>query len=111
MQSNREEKIVRMLQKELGEIFLHYAREHQGVMISVSDVRVSSDMSAAKVYLSIFPNEKIKKIFSIIEIDAKTFRYELGKRIRHQMRIIPDLTFILDDSLNYLEKIDELLKK
>jgi ribosome-binding factor A len=111
MQSNREEKIARMLQKELGEIFLHYARKHQGVIISVSDVRVAPDMSMAKVYLSIFPTEKAKNIFSIIEIDAKTLRYDLGKKIRHQVRIVPDLIFFLDDSLNYLEKIDYLLKK
>jgi len=110
MQTKREDRIDRMLQKELGEFFLHYAREKSGVIISVSDVKVSPDLSLAKVFLSIFPNEKADEIFSIIKIDAKTIRYELGKRIRHQLRIIPELNFIIDNSLNYLEKIDELLK-
>jgi ribosome-binding factor A len=111
MQTKREERIERMLQKELGEMFLLYAREKSGVIISVSDVKVSPDLSLAKVFLSIFPNEKANDVFSVINIDTKTIRYELGKRIRHQLRVIPELTFLLDNSLDYLEKIDELLKK
>jgi len=111
MQPKREEKIERMLQKELGEMFLLYAREKNGVIISVSDVKVSPDLNLAKVFLSIFPNEKANDVFSVINIDAKTIRYELGKRIRHQLRVVPELTFLLDNSLDYLEKIDELLKK
>jgi len=111
MQTKREEKIERMLQKELGEMFLLYAREKSGVIISVSDVKVSPDLSLAKVFLSIFPNEKANDVFSIINIDTKTIRYELGKRIRHQLRLVPELTFLLDGSIDYLEKIDELLKK
>ena len=111
MQQKREEKIERMLQKELGEIFLLYARGKSGVIISVSDVKVSPDLSLAKVFVSIFPNEKANDVFSVINIDVKTIRYELGKRIRHQLRIIPELTFLLDNSLDYLAKIDELLKK
>jgi len=111
MQQKREEKIERMLQKELGELFLLYAREKGGVIISVSDVKVSPDLSLAKAFLSIFPAEKAQDVFSIINIDTKTIRYELGKRIRHQLRVVPELTFLLDNSLDYLEKIDELLKK
>jgi len=111
MQQKREEKIERMLQKELGELFLLYARKKGGVIVSVSDVKVSPDLSLAKVFLSIFPAEKAQDIFSIINIDAKTIRYELGKRIRHQLRVVPELNFLLDSSLDYLEKIDELLKR
>jgi ribosome-binding factor A len=111
MQTKREEKIERMLQKELGDIFLLYAKQKSGIIISVTDVRISSDLSLAKIFLSIFPNEKTQDIFSLITLDAKSIRFELGKRIRHQLRILPELTFHLDDSLNYLEKIDALLKK
>ena len=111
MQTKREEKIERMLQKELGEIFLLYARGKNGVIISVSDVKVSPDLSLAKVFLSIFPTEKANDVFSVINIDAKTIRFELGKRVRHQLRLVPELNFLLDNSLDYLEKIDELLKK
>ncbi|MDR1545055.1 MAG: 30S ribosome-binding factor RbfA [Prevotellaceae bacterium] len=110
MTTSREEKIARMLQKELGEFFLLYARQKNGVIISVTDVRLSPDLSLARVYLSIFPQDKAKDIFSVVNIDTKTIRYELGKRIRHQLRIVPELTFILDTSLDYLEKIDELLR-
>jgi len=111
MQTRREEKIERMLQKELGEIFLLYMRQNNGCIVSVSDVRISPDLSLAKVFLSIFPPEKANDIFSLINIDAKTLRFELGKRIKNQLRLVPELVFVLDDSLDYLEKIDELLKK
>lgn len=111
MKPTREEKISRMIQKEFGDIFLLYAKKMQGVIISVSDVNVSPDFSLARVYLSIFPNEKAQDIFSLINIDQKSLRFELGKRIKDSLRIVPEITFLLDDSLNYLEKIDNLLKK
>lgn len=111
MKPTREEKISRMLQKELGDIFLLYAKKMQGVIISVSDVSVSPDFSLARVYLSIFPNERAQEVFSLINIDQKAIRFELGKRIRERLRLVPEISFMLDDSLNYLEKIDNLLKK
>lgn len=111
MKPTREEKISRMLQKEFGDIFLLYAKKMQGVIISVSDVNVSPDFSLARVYLSIFPNEKAQDVFSLINIDQKSLRFELGKRIKESLRIVPEISFVLDDSLNYLEKIDNLLKK
>lgn len=111
MKPTREEKISRMLQKEFGDIFLLYAKKMQGVIISVSDVNVSPDFSLARVYLSIFPNEKAQDVFSLINIDQKSLRFELGKRIKDSLKIVPEIAFVLDDSLNYLEKIDNLLKK
>lgn len=111
MKPTREEKISRMLQKEFGDIFLLYAKKMQGVIISVSDVNVSPDFSLARVYLSIFPNEKAQDVFSLINIDQKSLRFELGKRIKDSLKIVPEISFVLDDSLNYLEKIDNLLKK
>lgn len=111
MKPTREEKISRMLQKEFGDIFLLYAKKMQGVIISVSDVNVSPDFSLVRVYLSIFPNEKAQDVFSLINIDQKSLRFELGKRIKDSLKIVPEIAFVLDDSLNYLEKIDNLLKK
>ena len=82
-----------------------------GVLISVSAVRISPDLSVAKAYLSIFPSEKGKELMEAIRANTKAIRYDLGQRVRMQLRIIPELTFFIDDSLDYIEHIDELLKK
>ena len=81
-----------------------------GVLVSVSAVRISPDMSIARGYLSVFPSEKAEEIVKNINANMKSIRYELGTRVRHQLRIIPALKFFVDDSLDYLERIDELLK-
>jgi ribosome-binding factor A len=109
MESKRQEKIARMLQKELGEIFMLYARKMRGILISVTKVNVSPDLSIAHTNLSIFPGEKTTEVMEQINIDTKTIRYDLGKRVKN-MRIIPELIFHVDDSLDYLENIDRLLK-
>ena len=109
METTRQEKISRLLQKDLSDIFLHYAREHQGVLISVSEVRVTTDLSIARVYLSIFPSAKGEEMVEQIVKDSKSIRYELGKRVRHQLRIVPELNFYKDDSIDKLEQIDTLL--
>ncbi|KAA6335126.1 Ribosome-binding factor A [termite gut metagenome] len=110
METIRQNKIARLIQKELGEIFLLQAKAMQGVLISVSVVRISPDMSVARVYLSIFPSDKAQEITKNINDTMKFVRYELGTRLRHQLRIIPELKFFIDDSLDYLEKIASLLK-
>ena len=92
METTRQNKISRLLQKELSEIFLLQTKSMPGTLVSVSAVRISPDMSIARVYLSVFPSEKA------------------GTRVRHQLRIIPELKFFVDDSLDYIEKIDSLLK-
>ncbi len=109
MENTRQEKIERMLQKEFGEIFVLYARHIQGVLISVSEVRVSPDLSIARVYLSIFPTEKAQDIMASVNADTKQLRYELGRRTRHQLRIIPEITFYNDESIEKLSHIDEIL--
>ena len=76
-----------------------------------SAVRISPDMSIARVYLSVFPSERSQEIVKNINDNMKSIRYELGTRVRHQLRIIPELKFFVDDSLDYAERIDELLKK
>lgn len=111
METTRQQKISRMLQKELGEIFLLYARKLQGTLITVSSVRVSPDLGIARTYLSIFPREKANAVIKQVNADTKAIRFDLGKRVRHQLRIVPELYFHVDDSLDYLENIDNLLKQ
>lgn len=111
MESTRISKIERLLQKELGDIFLKQAKGMPGVLISVSAVRINPDLSVAKAYLSIFPSEKGKELMDAIRANTKAIRYDLGQRVRTQLRIIPELTFFIDDSLDYIEHIDQLLKK
>jgi ribosome-binding factor A len=110
METTRQSKIARLLQKELSEIFLLQTKAMNGVLISVSAVRISPDMSIARVYLSVFPSNRGEEIVNNINGNVKSIRYELGTRVRHQLRIIPDLKFFVDDSLDYIEKIDALLK-
>lgn len=111
MESTRLNKIGRLLQKELGDIFLKGAKTMQGTLITVTGVRVSADLSVAKVYISIFPPEKRAELLKTIEGNAKTIRYDLGQRVRLQLRKIPELNFYIDDSLDYVENIDKLLSK
>ena len=110
METTRQNKISRLLQKELSEIFLLQTKAMPGVLVSVSAVRISPDMSIARVYLSVFPSEEAEEIVKNVNDNMKTIRYELGTRVRHQLRIIPELKFFVDDSLDYIEKIDSLLK-
>ena len=109
METTRQQKISRLIQKELSEIFLQQTKATNGILISVSEVRVTSDLSIARAYLSIFPNDKKEELIENINANAKAIRYDLGTRVRHQLRIIPELIFHIDDSLDYAERIDELL--
>ena len=111
METNRQLKINRLIQKELSEIFLLETKKMRGVLISVTNVRVTPDLSVAYAYLSVFPSDKGSEIIENIKENVKSIRYELGKRIGKQLRIVPDLQFYIDDSLDYIENIDNLLKK
>ena len=111
MQETRQNRIARLLQKELSLIFQSQMRSMRGVMISVTRCRISPDLSICTAYLSIFPSEKADEMIANITANEKTIRYELGTRVRNQLRIIPELRFFVDDSLDYIEHIDELLKK
>ena len=108
MESTRLSKIERLLQKELSDIFQKQTQAMHGILISVSVVRVSPDLSVARAYLSIFPSDKSKEMLENIRANI---RFDLGQRIRKQVRKIPELTFFIDDSLDYIENIDNLLKK
>jgi ribosome-binding factor A len=111
MQETRQNKIARLLQKELSVIFQEQTRSMHGVMVSVTRVKISPDLSICTAHLSIFPSERGEEILSNIEQNNKSIRYALGQRMRNQLRIIPELRFFIDDSLDYIEHIDELLKK
>ncbi len=101
-----------MLQKEISELFQKEVREvAMGVMVSVTVVRISPDLGQAKVYLSIFPTSGNEEVFNNIIEHTSQIRFALGKRVGKQMRIIPDLKFFMDDSLDYLDNIDRLLKQ
>ena len=111
MQETRQNRIARLLQKELSLIFQSQTRLMHGVMVSVTRTRVSPDLSICTAYLSVFPSDKGEELLKNIEANTKTIRYELGTRVHNQLRIIPELRFFIDDSLDYIEHIDELLKK
>lgn len=111
MEETRQNRIARLLQKELAIIFQGQTRMMHGVLVSVTRVRVSPDLSICTAYLSIFPSEKSEELIENINTNEKQIRFELGRRVRNQLRIIPELRFYLDDSLDYIDHIDELLKK
>lgn len=109
MESTRQAKISRLLQKYLSEIFRQQTAKTHGTLVSVSAVRVSPDLSIARAYLSIFPSDKSQEILNSITGSAKAIRYELAQLVRFQLRKCPELSFYLDDSLDYIENIDKLL--
>ena len=111
MQETRQNKIARLLQKELSLIFQQQTRATHGVMISVTRTKISPDLSICTAYLSVFPSERGEDMLNNNNANTKSIRCEVGNRVRNQLRIIPELRFFIDDSLDYIERIDELLKK
>ena len=111
MNSTRQQKISRLIQKELSEMFVQQTKLTKGLLVTVSAVRVSPDLSIASAYLSIFPSDKGEETVKNINSNVKVIRYDLGQRVRHQLRIIPEIRFYIDDSLDYIENIDKLLKE
>ena len=110
MESTRQQKISRLIQKDLGAIFqLESRRLFEGALITVTKVHVSRDLSVAKTYLSLFMTKDKNALLEQIRKHTKEIRHELGVRVHNQLRIIPDLQFFLDDSLDYIENIDHLL--
>ena len=108
----RQNKVARMIQKELADIFRRESHNlFGGKMISVTVVRITPDFGLAKIYLSIFPSDNKDEFMNVLHEHVKKLRLELGNRIRHQLRIIPELVFYIDDSLDYVENIERLLKK
>lgn len=110
MQETRQNKVARLFQKELSLIFQSQTRAMHGTMVSVTRCKVSPDLGICTAYLSVFPSDKGEEILANIRANDKNVRYELGKKIGKQVRIVPGLRFFIDDSLDYLERIDELLQ-
>lgn len=112
MSSIRQNKVARLLHKEISAIFnFNSANWFPNTMVTVTIVRVSPDFSFAKVYLSVFGKMEPKECVDLMSAHSKLVRGELGKRIKNQLRITPQVAFYVDDSLDYAEEIDELLKK
>lgn len=112
MTSTRQNKVARLIQKELGDIFQRESKVlFSGKMISVTVVRMTPDLGLARIYLSVFPSDKNEDPLFKVRGNTSRLRHELGNRIRHQVRIVPELVFMIDDSLDYLENIERLLKK
>lgn len=109
METTRQAKISRLLQKELSEIFRRETAKMSNAIVSVCSVKVSPDLSVAKAYLSVFPSETASEVIENVNKQAKTVRYELARLTRFQLRRCPELQFYLDDSIDYLENIDRLL--
>ncbi|SFU27497.1 ribosome-binding factor A [Pustulibacterium marinum] len=112
MESNRQKKIAGVLQKDLADILQSAARDGglNGVLISVTKVNVTVDLSMAKVYLSIFPHDKGVELLEGIRANKNSIKHNLSQRTKNQLRRVPDLEFYIDDSLEYIDKIDKSLK-
>ncbi len=110
MDTVRQKKVGRLLQKELGNYFQQETSNYlPGGLITVTQVRTSPDLGQAKVYLSMFPSNQAQKSILTINENIKAIRFNLGKLVRHQLRIVPELQFFIDDSLDYADKIEKLL--
>ena len=110
--STRQLKVGREIQKDLAELIRRKGMAaFGGAMVTVSEVRVSPDLSVAKVFVSVFPSEKQGPVMQLLQDNNKTLRGELGHLVAKQFRIVPELIFILDTTLDYAEHIEELLKK
>ncbi|MCF6213859.1 MAG: 30S ribosome-binding factor RbfA [Flavobacteriaceae bacterium] len=111
METNRQKKIAGVIQKDLAILLQNDARNGMpGVILSVTKVSVTTDLSIAKVFLSIFPNDKCKLILEGIKANAPQIKHQIALRTKHQLRRMPELTFFLDDTLDYIETIDVALR-
>ena len=112
MENTRQQKIAKQIQRDIAEILQRdLAAALRGTLVTVTTVRVSVDLSYAKIYISVFPFDKAQATLQLIEQNAKLIRGALGNRMRNQVKSIPELQFFIDDSLEYIENIDSLLKK
>lgn len=111
-ETTRQQKVARQIQKDLAEIIrMRGMAAYDGAMLTVSGVKITPDLALAKVYVSIFPSAKATAVMEQLQNETSRLRGELGRRVSKQLRIVPELVFYLDDSLDYVEHIDELLKQ
>ena len=112
METTRQQKIAKQIQRDIAEIFQRdLSATLRGTLVTVTTVRVSPALAYAKIYVSIFPYEKAAAPLDAIESQNRAIRGALGNRMRNQVKSIPELQFFIDDSLEYIENIDSLLKK
>ncbi len=112
MESTRQQKVARLIQKELSQVFIKEGTWLYGrIMVSITTVRISPDLSVAKIYLSIFGTTNKKNVLQTLDQHKPKIRYLLGQQLKNQLRIIPELIFYLDDSVDYAQKMEEVFKK
>lgn len=112
MESQRQKKISVLIQKDISNIIQSFFREktRTNLIISVTKVSVSPDLSISKIYLSVFPSLNFSTVLDVLNKNKTGIRKKLSGLLKHQLRIIPDIVFFVDDSLDYIDKIDEALK-
>ena len=109
MESKRQQKVARQIQKDLGDIFQREAQHLvNGAFVTVTGVRMTPDLGIARAYLSFLPEKKKDLLFEGIQENTRFLRQKLGERVRHQLRIVPELQFYLDDTAEYAAKMDAL---
>ena len=108
--TTRQQKIARQIQKDTADIFAReLAGKLRGVMTTVTTVRVSPDFGYAKIYVSVFPFGEAQRVMQILDEESWLIRRSLGQRIRHQLKVVPEVQFFLDDSLEYIENIERAM--
>ena len=111
MGSTRQIKVAKQIQRDLSDIFQPITPEiSKGILLTITVVRISPDLALARVYISVFPSDNANDVIDKLDQMKSHIRNELGKKIRHQVKKIPELAFFLDNSLDYLDNIDQLLK-
>ena len=112
MENTRQQKIARQIQKDVAEIFQKEgAAIVSGLLVTVTAVRISPDFGYAKIYISVFPFERSEELMQALEQNIRLLRRALGQRLRNQLKNVPEIQFFLDDSLEYIEHIDQALKR
>lgn len=111
MDNTRQQKIAQLIRRELADIFLEDGLSVYNCMITVTKTNVTKDLSLARSYLSIFNTDDTGKVMEAVKANTKNIRYRVGLKLKNQLRVIPQLEFFLDDSLDYIENIENLLKQ
>jgi ribosome-binding factor A len=110
MESKRQKQVARQVQKDLGEIFLQKSSLWQGAFITITEVKVTPDLGIARVYLSVLQAQDENKVLELVEDKKALIRQELGQKVRHQLRKVPELNFFIDTTLAQAEKMEKLFE-
>ena len=112
METTRQPKIARQIQRDIADIFQKEGRDLlRGTLVTVTEVRVSPDFNYAKIYVSIFPFDKAPETMAVLDKQNPFIRRELGRRIKDQLKSVPEIQFFLDDSLEYIEHLEQAMKE